>query len=53
MGGRMLKRWIAMPLVDIERITRRQEIVQRLVDDAELADAIREHVSLIGDLSNA
>ena len=50
MGGRMLKRWIAMPLVDIERITRRQEIVQRLVDDAELADAIREHVSLIGDL---
>lgn len=50
MGGRMLKRWIAMPLVDIERITRRQEIVQRLVDDADLADAIREHVSLIGDL---
>ena len=44
MGGRMLKRWIAMPLVDIERITRRQEIVQRLVDDAELADAIRENL---------
>ena len=28
MGGRLLKRWIAMPLVDVERIRRRQDVVE-------------------------
>ena len=50
MGGRLLKRWIAMPLMNIERINRRQEVVQALLDDAELAADLRDQISLVGDL---
>ncbi|WP_417013296.1 DNA mismatch repair protein MutS [Alistipes sp.] len=50
MGGRLLKRWVAMPIRDIERIRRRQEVVQRFVEDSELAEAVCEQVSSIGDL---
>ena len=38
------------PIRDIGRINRRLDIVQRLVEDAELADAVDEQVALIGDL---
>ena len=50
MGGRLLKRWIAMPLVDVERIKRRQDVVERLATDTDLAEALREQISSIGDL---
>ena len=50
MGGRLLKRWIAMPIRDIGRITRRLDVVQRFVEDSDLAEAVGEQVSLIGDL---
>ena len=50
MGGRLLKRWIAMPIRDIERINRRLNVVQRFVEDSDLAEAVGEQVSLIGDL---
>ena len=50
MGGRMLKRWIAMPLVDVERIRHRQDIVESILADNELAGGMREQISSIGDL---
>ena len=50
MGGRLLKRWVAMPIRDIERINRRLDVVQHFVDDNELAEAVGEQISLIGDL---
>ena len=50
MGGRLLKRWIAMPIKDPEQINRRLDVVERFTKDAELADAVREQVSLVGDL---
>lgn len=50
MGGRLLKRWIAMPLVDVERINRRQDVVEILTKDNDLAAALRDHISSIGDL---
>ena len=50
MGGRLLKRWVAMPIRDIERINRRLDVVQRLVAEPELEEAINGQVSLIGDL---
>ena len=49
MGGRLLKRWIAMPIRD-GRINRRLDVVQRFVEDSDLAEAVGEQVSLIGDL---
>ena len=50
MGGRLLKRWIAMPIKDPEQINRRLDVVERFTQDTELADAVREQVSLVGDL---
>lgn len=50
MGGRLLKRWIAMPIKDPVQINLRLDVVERFTKDAELADAIREQVSLVGDL---
>ena len=50
MGGRLLKRWIAMPIRDIGRINRRLDVVQRFVEDSDLAEAVGEQVLLIGDL---
>ena len=50
MGGRLLKRWIAMPILDIDRINRRLDTVSTLVDNRSLADAVGEQLSGIGDL---
>ena len=50
MGGRLLKRWIAMPLVDVEAICRRQDVVEKFATDADFSAALREHISLVGDL---
>ena len=50
MGGRQLKRWVAMPLMDKEKIALRQDIVAKFVDDPDFADAMREQISAVGDL---
>ena len=50
MGGRLLKRWIAMPIKDPARINERLDVVERFIRDADLADVIREQVALVGDL---
>ena len=50
MGGRLLKRWIAMPLISVERIKRRHDIVECLTTDSNIAAALREQISEVGDL---
>ncbi|MBQ3173283.1 MAG: DNA mismatch repair protein MutS, partial [Alistipes sp.] len=50
MGGRQLKRWVAMPLMDIAKIRQRQDIVEKFVTDGDFADAMREQIALVGDL---
>ena len=50
MGGRLLKRWIAMPIKDVAKINARLDVVERFVGDTELAEAVREQIDLIGDL---
>ena len=50
MGGRLLRRWIAMPILDIKRIERRQDIVSAFVTDRELLSSVKEQVGGIGDL---
>lgn len=50
MGGRQLRRWVAMPLMDIDKIRRRHDIVARLVAERDFAEAVREQVALVGDL---
>ena len=50
MGGRQLKRWIAFPLMDIEKIRMRQDIVESITKDIDFAEALRNEISSIGDL---
>ncbi|MBQ4279763.1 MAG: DNA mismatch repair protein MutS [Rikenellaceae bacterium] len=50
MGGRLLKRWIALPLKDPEQIRARYDLVERFLRDPELADALRASMELVGDL---
>ena len=50
MGGRQLRRWIAMPLVDAARINKRLDVVEYFVGDADFASAVAEEVSCIGDI---
>jgi len=50
MGGRMLKRWLAFPLLDIKKIQYRLNSVAYLRNDAGLLDALEAHFANIGDL---
>ncbi|MEG0807940.1 MAG: DNA mismatch repair protein MutS [Alistipes sp.] len=50
MGGRLLKRWIALPLKDPAKIDERLDVVEKFTREADLTDTIREQVSLVGDL---
>ncbi len=50
MGGRQLKRWVAMPLMDVKKIAARQDVVEKYVSDADFAQSMRDQLSLIGDL---
>lgn len=50
MGGRLLRRWIAMPILDIERIEHRQDVVSAFISDQKLAQIVYEQISAIGDL---
>lgn len=50
MGGRMLKRWMALPLKNIEKINRRHEVVSYLLDHPVVLDRIRDSIRQISDL---
>ena len=50
MGGRLLRRWLLFPLVDVARIRRRQDAVERLVGGHAARDAARKHLGEIADL---
>ncbi|MGM5468822.1 DNA mismatch repair protein MutS [Flavobacteriaceae bacterium LMO-SS05] len=50
MGGRLLKRWLALPLVQIDMIKQRHEVVQYLLDDSTMLNKIQHQIKKIGDL---
>lgn len=50
MGGRQLRRWIAMPLKDKKRIEARHDVVEYFVNNMEMMDKFRESIRLVGDL---
>ncbi len=50
MGGRMLRRWVALPIRNVERINKRLDIVSSFVMDRDLAATIEEQISMIGDI---
>jgi DNA mismatch repair protein MutS len=50
MGGRLLKRWISLPLKDIQPINERLDIVQHLVENTAFRDEVSGLIRQIGDL---
>jgi len=50
MGGRMLKRWMALPLKNIEKIRRRHQAVSFLVEQEEDLQKLQHWIKQIGDL---
>ncbi len=50
MGARLLRNWLAMPVMDIPELEKRYDVVQHFVDSQEDLDIIREHIGGIGDL---
>ena len=50
MGGRLLKRWISLPLKDIQPVNERLDIVQYLVENTAAKDEIAGLIRQVGDL---
>lgn len=50
MGSRMLREWLAMPLMDIDGLNARYDIVGLLRDNEELRSGLRDCIGGVGDL---
>jgi len=50
MGARLLKRWIALPLKDVARITDRLSVVNYFYKEEEISHSIGDEIQQIGDL---
>ena len=50
MGGRLLKRWLALPLKNIDKIKQRHEVVQFLLDESTLLQKNQHQIKQIGDI---
>lgn len=50
MGGRLLKRWLALPLKNPERIRKRHEVVEFLIKNPSVLQQIQQQIKQINDL---
>ena len=50
MGGRLLKRWLAFPLKDLDGIRARHQTVSYFLQYSEVHDKIRQHIKHINDI---
>ncbi len=50
MGGRLLKKWVSLPLLKLEQINNRLEAVEEFYRDENLRNLIGEELKQIGDL---
>ncbi|MCB9361142.1 MAG: DNA mismatch repair protein MutS [Flavobacteriales bacterium] len=50
MGSRMLKRWVALPLKDIQPINDRLTVVSQFVNDVDLSNELIHNINEVGDL---
>lgn len=50
MGGRLLKRWLALPLKSLDKIKQRHEVVSFLTKENTTLRKIQNHIKHIGDL---
>jgi DNA mismatch repair protein MutS len=50
MGGRLLKRWLALPLKDVSKIKQRHDVVSYLNKETALLNQFQTQIKQIGDL---
>jgi DNA mismatch repair protein MutS len=50
MGGRLLKRWLALPLKNSQKIKQRHEVVNYLLHQADELGKIQQHIRHISDI---
>lgn len=50
MGARLLRSWLAMPIMDVKELNCRYDIVQHFLESGDELDKIQEYVGEIGDL---
>ncbi len=50
MGGRLLKRWIILPLLDMARINERLDLTEFFIKDTDLRNIITQHIKHCGDV---
>ncbi len=50
MGGRLLKRWLALPLKNLKQIQKRHDIVKYLIDNDTFYDKISYQINQISDI---
>ena len=50
MGGRLLKRWLALPLKNVEKIQQRHQVIAYLKDEDEQLNKIQGYIKQMGDL---
>lgn len=50
MGARLLRSWLAMPIMDIKELNSRYDIVQHFLQTRDDLDKVQEYVGEIGDL---
>ena len=50
MGARLLKRWMALPLKEVEKIRERQQVVAQFILKPELREEVETQLHLVGDL---
>jgi DNA mismatch repair protein MutS len=50
MGGRLLRRWIGQPLLDVSTIQQRQEVIAELLGDTLLQARLAESLKRAGDI---
>ncbi|HDZ40946.1 MAG TPA: DNA mismatch repair protein MutS [Bacteroidetes bacterium] len=50
MGGRLLKKWISLPLKDSKVVVERHDAVEFIVNNPDFRDNIHEEVATVGDI---
>jgi DNA mismatch repair protein MutS len=50
MGGRLMKRWLLLPLLDKKRIEERLSVVSHFIENRELAYQLTEELKSVGDI---
>ena len=50
MGGRLLKRWLALPLKDLQQIQNRHEVVAFFIENTGVFEKMRHNIKRIGDV---